>query len=200
MQVCAFFLALAGKAIDWSTLLGWTFIALAALSAILMALSPDRRKGMAALASELGLQFFPVLSADEMGTRGASFMHVSPQPARNCMRGMIDGRETVIFDQYIILDPVSGREGEGPNEGTVVGFRVPADTFCRDRGVIQRTFWHVEKMGEWVFVYHDRGLVKPAEIPSYVEEARDRFETATNPHGALAEDSGRTRQEQITDL
>jgi hypothetical protein len=63
----------------------------------------------------------------------------------------------------------------------VIGFRVAADSFCRDRGVIQRTFWHVEKMGEWVFVYHAQPLVEPVNIASYVEEARSRFELATNP-------------------
>jgi len=134
---------------------------------------------MADLASELGLEFFSVQSADQMGTRGASFVYGGIAVARNCMRGSIKGRETVIFDQAMEQDPVSG-SGVGPLEGTVVGFRVAADSFCRDRGVIQRTFWHVEKMGEWVFVYHARPLVKPVDIASYVEEARARFETATN--------------------
>jgi len=85
------------------------------------------------------------------------------------MRGTINGRETIIFDSYY----------QGQAQATVVGFRVPADSFCRDRG----TFWHVEKMGEWVFVYHLEPLVKPDKIASYVEEARARFETATNPQG-----------------
>jgi hypothetical protein len=98
-------------------------------------------------------------------------------PARNCLRGMIKGQETVIFDQDI-WDPVSG--SGGPFEATVVGFRVAANSFCRDRGVIQRTFWHVEKMGEWVFVYHWGQLpITAEEVSSYVEEARARFEEAT---------------------
>jgi hypothetical protein len=149
-----------------------------ALASILL-FSKSRKKGLATAASELGLHFFPTLSADQMGTRGASFVYMEFAPARNCMRGMIKGRETVIFDQNT-RDPVSG--SGGPFEATVVGFRVAADTLCRDRGVIQRTFWHVEKMGEWVFVYHGGQLpITAAEVSSYVEEARTRFEEATKP-------------------
>lgn len=149
-----------------------------ALASILL-FSKSRKKGLATAASELGLHFFPTLSADQMGTRGASFVYMGFAPARNCLRGMIKGRETVIFDQNM-WDPVSGTGG--PFEITVVGFRVAADSLCRDRGVIQRTFWHVEKMGEWVFVYHDGQLpITVAEVSSYVEEARTRFEEATKP-------------------
>jgi len=175
-------LAFATGPIDWSTVLGLPLTVLIALYALWLYFSPSRKKGLAVVASELGLQFFPMLSPDQMGTRGASFVFMGVAPARNCMRGMIKGRETVIFDQNMEQDPVSGN-GVGPWEGTVVGFRVAADSFCRDRGVIQRTFWHVEKMGEWVFVYHARPLVEPADIASYVEEARARFDTATNPNG-----------------
>jgi len=182
MWSAAAILALATKPIDWSTVVGVALTVLVALYVLLLYLSPSRRKGMSDLASELGLQFFPVLSADQMGTRGASFVYGGIAVARNCMRGMIKGRETVIFDQDMEQDPVKGNL-VGPWEGTVVGFRVAADSFCRDRGVIQRTFWHVEKMGEWVFVYHARPLVQPPEIASYVEEARARFDTATNPKG-----------------
>jgi hypothetical protein len=142
----------------------------------------SRRRKLAEVAAGLGLQFFPRVSADEMSTRGASFVYLQCTPARNCMRGTIQGRETVIFDQNMPIDPVGGRP-DGPVEATVVGFRVAADSFCRDRGIVQRTFWNVEKMGEWVFVYYTGTLVKPANIASYVEEARVRFETATNPGG-----------------
>jgi hypothetical protein len=152
------------------------FVVGLALASILL-FSKSRKKGLATAASGLGLQFFPSLSADQMGTRGASFVYMGFAPARNCMRGMIKGRETVIFDQNI-WDPVSG--SGGPFEATVVGFRVAADSVCRDRGVIQRTFWHVEKMGEWVLVYHDGQLpITTEEVSSYVEEARTRFEEAT---------------------
>lgn len=171
-------LALSTKSVEWSTVTGWAFTGLVALYGLLLYLSPSRRKGLAAVASELGLQFFPVRSVDQMGTRGASFVYMDCAPARNCMRGMIYGHETVIFDQDMPFDPVSGRS-DGPIEHTVVGFRVAAESFCRDRGVILRTFWHVEKLGEWVFVYHSRPLVKPAGIVSYVEEARARFKVAT---------------------
>jgi hypothetical protein len=178
MWRAAAILALTTMPIDWSTIAGSAVIVLVALYVLLLYFSPSRRKGMAVVASEVGLQFFPVLSADQIGTRGASFVYGGIAGARNCMRGIIKGRETVIFDQNM-CDPVSG--SGGPFEITVVGFRVAADSFCRDRGVIQRTFWHVEKMGEWVFVYHAQPPVTPAEIASYVEEARARFETATNP-------------------
>jgi hypothetical protein len=155
-----------------------------ALASILL-FSKSRKKGLAKAASELGLQFFPTLSADQMGTRGASFVYMRFAPARNCLRGMIKGRETVIFDQDMPVDPLGGTgAAAGPVETTVVSFRVAANSFCRDRGVIQRTFWHVEKMGEWVFVYHGGQLpITAAEVSSYVEEARARFETATNPNG-----------------
>ena len=176
-------LALSAKSIDWSYIAGFLIIILVVLYATAVYLAPSRRKGMAMVASELGLQFFPKLSADQMGTLGASFVFGGIAHARNCMRGQIKGRETVIFDQDLEADPVTG-SGAGPWEGTVVGFRVRDDSFCRDRGVIKRTFWHVEKMGEWVFVYHARPLVAPAGIAGYVEEARARFETATNPQGA----------------
>jgi hypothetical protein len=180
MWSAATILAFAIKPIDWWTVVGLALLVLAALYVLVLFFSPSRRKGMATMASEQGLQFSPVLSADQMGTRGASFVYEGIAVARNCMRGVIRGRETVIFDQNI-WDPVSG--SGGPFEVTVVGFRVAPDSFCRDRGVIQRTFWHVEKMGEWVFVYHSRPLVESVNIASYVEEARARFETATNPNG-----------------
>jgi hypothetical protein len=180
MWCAAAILAPATKRFEWSSVAGSLVIVLGALYVLSLIFNPARRKGMAALASDLGLQFFPVLSVDQIGTRGASFVYGGIAGARNCMRGMVKGRETVIFDQRI-WDPVSG-SGE-PFELTVVGFRVAAKSFCRDRGVIQRTFWHVEKMGEWVFVYHSRPLVEPSKIVSYVEEARARFETATNPKG-----------------
>jgi hypothetical protein len=158
------------------------FILVAIVLAAILLSGESRTKALARTASELGLQFFPQLSADQMGTRGASFVYMNLAPARNCLRGVIKGRETVIFDQNMPLDPLGGTgAGAGPVEATVVGFRVAANSFCRDRGVVQRTFWHVEKMGEWVFVYHE--LVNPTEVASYVEEARARFETATNPGG-----------------
>jgi hypothetical protein len=179
MRCVAAILFVAGGPIDWSMVGGVALIALLTMLGLAIYLSPSRKKGMADLASEMGLRFFPVQSADQMGTRGASFVYGGIAVARNCMRGTIKGRETVIFDQDMEQDPVSGNH-VGPWEATVVGFRVAADSFCRDRGVIQRTFWHVEKMGEWVFVYHTRPVVKPVDIASYVEEARARFETATN--------------------
>lgn len=183
MLCVAAIVRLATNPTNWSDLGFLLLIILVVLYAIWLYLSPSRKKGMEAVASELGLRFFPVLSADEMGTRGASFVYGGIAAARNCMRGMVKGRDTVIFDQSMEGDPVKGNL-VGPWEGTVVGFRVAADSFCRDRGVIQRTFWHVEKMGEWVFVYHTQPLVEPADIAAYVEQARVRFETATSPHGS----------------
>jgi hypothetical protein len=166
--------AFATGPIDRPVIITFAVAVLLALYTLHLARNPARTKAMAAVASELGLQFFPELSADELGTRGASFVRLNPAPGRNCMRGTINGRETLIFDLC----------NEGLIERTVVGFRVAADNFCRDRGLIQRTFWHVEKMGEWVFVYHEEPPVKPEKIPSYVEEARARFETAINPKGS----------------
>jgi hypothetical protein len=163
--------AFATRPTDRSAVIILAIGVLLALYVLYFYFNPDRRKAMSAVASELGLQFFPELSADEIGMRGASFVRLNPAPARNCMRGTISGRETIIFDLC----------NEGLVEATVVGFRVRGDSFCRDRGVIRPTFWHVEKMGEWVFVYHH--LAEPGEIASYVEEAGARFETATSPNG-----------------
>jgi hypothetical protein len=106
MWCAAATLAFTTNPIDWSTVVGSTVIVLVAVYVLLLYFSPSRRKGMAVVASELGLQFFPVLSADQMGTRGASFVYGGIAGARNCMRGMIKGRETVIFDQNT-WEPVS---------------------------------------------------------------------------------------------
>jgi len=168
--------AFAAGPFDPRTVITMAIAALLALYVRRLYFNPARTKALAEVASGLGLQFFPELAADELGTRGASFVDLNPAPGRNCMRGTINGRETVIFDSYY----------KGQVQGTVVGFRVAADSFCRDRGVIQPTFWHVEKMGEWVFVFHLEPQVKPEKIAAYVEEARARFETAINPHGSDA--------------
>jgi len=138
-----------------------------------------RTKSLAGTAAELGLMFFPKLPAEELSLPGASFYCPASTP-RNCLRGMIAGRETVIFDLPIVSS-MSNSPRENAIDGTVVGFRVSPDSYCRDRGVLQEASWHVEKMGEWVFVYHARPLVKPTKIAAYVEEARARFRQATDP-------------------
>ncbi len=163
------------------TALGYALCVLVALYGLLLWFSPSRTRAMAAVASELGLQFEPTMSRERMGVRGTAFDTATL--ARNCMRGMIAGRETVIFDQRMWT--VRDNPGEGLSEQTVVGFRVAADSCCRNRGILQPSKWNVEKMGEWVFVYGAYGLsspVKPGKIAAYVEEARSWFEKATDPN------------------
>jgi hypothetical protein len=78
--------------------------------------------------------------------------------SRNCRHGTIAGRETVIFDQRTQMSPTYQPSGNAVAEQTVAGFRVSADTYCRDRGVIQASVWHVEKNGEWIFVFQQNRL------------------------------------------
>lgn len=107
-------------------------------------------------------------------------------PAENCLRGTIAGRETVIFDQRLHGGGFNRQySADGADvSATVVGFRVPADSYCRDRGILQPSRWHVEKLGEWVFIFDGyRPLVKPAKIGAYIEEARAVFQSATDPNG-----------------
>jgi hypothetical protein len=97
------------------------------------------------------------------------------------MKGTIDGREIVIFDHRTQSGPAYQPSGESVTEHTVAGFRVAADSYCRDRGVLQASDWHIEKIGEWIVVFRLAHLVKPSGIPPFLEEARGWFQTATDP-------------------
>lgn len=175
-------LAFSTKPFQWWTAFGYALLLLVAMYALLLWLGPSRTKALAAVASGLRLQFDPKMSRERLCIRGATFD--TAIPPRNCMRGTLGGREIVIFDQTMPIAPVSRPAGDnGTAEQTVVGFRVAASAYCRDRGILQPSAWHVEKFGEWVFVYGRTGLVKPSAIKAYVEEAGAWFERATDPNG-----------------
>jgi len=145
-------------------------------------LAPSRAKAMADLAAQLNLHFEPIMTRAELGIRGTTFD--VGLPGENCMRGMIAGRDTIVFDKTMLINPATRPSGENvTSEQTIVGFRVPADSSCRSRSILQPNDWHVEKMGEWVFVYGKTGLIKPSKIAAYVEEARGWFEKSVEPKG-----------------
>jgi hypothetical protein len=138
-----------------------------------------RGKALARLAPGLGLQFSPTATPDALGIRDSTFCKVG-DVLGNCMRGTLAGRETVIFDQRTQSGPAYQPSGDGVAEQTVVGFRVPPGTYCRDRNVISSSPWHVEKIGEWIFVFQKGRLVRPRDIASFVEQARGWFNVATD--------------------
>lgn len=159
--------------------IGYALIVLLLAYAVAFWLTPSRAKNMAAVASHLRLHFEPIMSRAQLGILGTSFD--VGYPGENCMTGVISGRETMIFDKAMLVEPLSPPGGEKTaTERTIIGFKVPPNTPCRNRSILQPGDWHVEKMGEWIFVYGRRGLVKPREIPAYIEEARDWFVKATD--------------------
>jgi hypothetical protein len=141
-----------------------------------------RRTALSRLASRLGLEFRPTLPADGFGLKNVSF-YKADDLFTNYMRGSIAGRDTMIFDQHTWVGPDYMPRGNAQTDQTVVAFRVPSDTFCRDRGVRQpdTLAWRVEKVGEWIFVLRQYALVKPADIESFVEQARSEFQAAIDP-------------------
>jgi hypothetical protein len=81
MWSAATILAFAIKPIDWWTVVGLALLVLAALYVLVLFFSPSRRKGMATMASEQGLQFSPVLSADQMAP-GERLSSMKESPSR----------------------------------------------------------------------------------------------------------------------
>src|SRR5277367_6650822 len=127
-----------------------------------------RRRALSLVASRLGLQFSPEMTSESMGIKDSSF-YKAGDSFRNCMSGVINGRETAILDHrtFVHQDTVA--------EQTIAAFRVSADAYCRDRGTIKASPWHVEKIGEWIFVFQQSRLVKPPEIEKFLDEARHWF-------------------------
>jgi len=162
--------------------IGYALIVLLLAYAVAFWLTPSRAKNMAAVASHLRLHFEPIMSRAQLGILGTTFD--VGYPGENCMTGVIAGRETMIFDKTMLVEPLSRPGGEKTaSEQTIVGFKVSGDTPCRNRSILRPGDWHVEKMDEWVFVYGRDGLVKPRDIPAYIEEAREWFENATDAKG-----------------
>lgn len=162
--------------------IGYALIVLLLAYGLAFWLTPSRAKNMAAVASYLRLHFEPIMSRAQLGILGTTFD--VGYPGENCMTGLIAGRETMIFDKTMLVEPLSQPGSEKTaSERTIVGFKVSASALCRNRSILQPGDWHVEKMGEWVFVYGRNGPVKPREIPAYVEEAREWFEKSIDPKG-----------------
>jgi len=161
--------------------IGYSLLALLLAYALVVWLAPSRAKALRELARKHGFRYDPIVSRKEVGIEGTTFD--LGLPAENCMRGMATGRETIVFDKTMPIEPPPGPEIDTMTcERTVVGFRVAADVEIRNRSIVQPGDWHVEKMGEWVFLYGQTGLVKPRNMEAYVQEARGWFEKAIGPH------------------
>lgn len=96
----------------------------------------SRRKDLARLASEFGLEFAPRATLEQIGLLGTTFE--GGLPAENCLRGMIAGRETIVFDlrmRQLSLDGFREKSGYSGITAIIVGFRVPADCYCRSRDI-----------------------------------------------------------------
>lgn len=166
---------------DWNTA-DYTIWILGGLAFFALGLAHNlRRKALSRAASRLGLQSLPSLSPEILGITDSTFYQAG-DILENYMHGMVDGLDTVIFDQKTQANAAHDRTGDSVMEQTVAGFHVSAGAYCSNRGVIQSSEWHVEKIGEWVFVFNQGRLVQPAEIPRFLEEARGWFKIATDPN------------------
>jgi hypothetical protein len=157
--------------------IGYSLLALLLAYALVLWLAPSRAKALRDLARKHGFRFEPIVTRKEVGIEGTTFD--LGLPAENCMRGMAAGRETIVFDKTMPIEPPPGPSSDTLTcERTVVGFRVAADAEIQNRSIVQPGDWHVEKLGEWVFLYNQTGLVKPRNMEAYVEEASRWFERA----------------------
>jgi len=162
--------------------IGYSLLGLLLAYALVLWLAPSRAKALRDLARKHGFRFEPIVTRREVGIVGTTFD--LGLPAENCMRGMAAGRETIIFDKTMPIEPPPGPNSDTMTcERTVVGFRIAADAEVQNRSIVQPGDWHVEKMGEWVFLYGQTGLVKPRNMEAYVEEARRWFEKAAEKKG-----------------
>jgi hypothetical protein len=157
--------------------IGYSLLAVLLIYALAVWLAPSRAKALRELARKHGFRYDPIVTRKQVGIEGTTFD--LGLPAENCMRGMAAGRETIVFDKTMPIEPPPGPDSDTMTcERTVVGFRVAPDTKVQNRSIVQPGDWHVEKMGEWVFLYGQTGLVKPRNMEAYVEEARKWFEMA----------------------
>ena len=82
--------------------------------------APSRAKAMAQVASQLGLHFEPIMSRAQLGIKGTTFD--VGYPGENCMQGPIAGRDTLIFDKTMLIEPVGRPSDDNPTrEQTIVG-------------------------------------------------------------------------------
>jgi len=160
--------------------IGYSLLALLLIYAFVVWLAPSRAKALQQLARKHNFRFEPIMSRKELGIEGTTFD--VGLPAENCMRGMAAGRETIAFDKTMPIEPRPGPDTDTMTcERTVVGFRIAADTEVQNRSIVQPGDWHVEKMGDWVFLYGQTGLVKPRNMEAYVQAAQQQFEKSINP-------------------
>lgn len=155
--------------------IGYALLALLLAYALVLWLAPSRAKALQDLARKHNFRFEPIMSRKELGIEGTTFD--LGLPAENCMRGMAFGQETIVFDKTMPIE--SGTEAPSDSitcERTIVGFRVAPDLKVRNRSIAKPGDWHVEKMGEWVFLYGRTGLVRPRQMEAYVEQARKWYE------------------------
>jgi hypothetical protein len=161
--------------------IGYSLLALLLAYALVVWLSPSRAKALRELARKHGFRYEPIVTRKEVGIEGTSFD--LGLPAENCMRGTAAGRETIVFDKTMPIEPPPGPDSDTMTcERTVVGFRISADATVQNRSIVQPGDWHVEKMGEWVFLYGQTGLVKPRNMEAYVQDAQQQFEKSTTPN------------------
>lgn len=158
---------------DYALLL---FVVLALLY-IWFLFNDPRDKAMPQVAARLGLHFSRKVSPDIIGAREAEF-NEGGREFLNFMRGSIAGRETVIFDHWT----QSKSETDVATQQTVVGFRIDPETCFREWGSIRAAHWRAEKMGEWVFVFQRRHLVKPRAMEAFVAQARTWLEQSIDPN------------------
>jgi len=158
--------------------IGYSLLALLLAYALVLWLAPSRAKALQDLARKHNFRFEPIMSRKELGIEGTSFD--LGLPAENCMRGMAFGQETIVFDMTMPIEPSDDATSDSITcERTIVGFRIAPDLKVRNRSIAKPGDWHVEKTGEWVFLYGRTGLVRPRQMEAYVEQARKWFEKAT---------------------
>ena len=157
--------------------IGYALLVLLLAYALVLWLAPSRSKALQDLARKHNFRFDPIMSRKELGIQGTTFD--LGLPAENCMRGMAFGQETIVFDKTMPLEPADqGKSDSITCERTIVGFRIAPDLQVRNRSITKPGEWHVEKTGEWVFLYGRTGLVRPRQMEAYVEQARKWYERA----------------------
>lgn len=163
--------------------IGYGLLALLVIYGLVLWLAPSRAKALQDLARKYNFRYDPIMSRKELGIEGTTFD--LGLPAENCMRGMAFGQETIVFDKTMPLEPADqGKNDSITCERTIVGFRIAPDLPVRNRTIAKPGEWHVEKTGEWVFLYGRTGLVRPRQMEAYVEQARKWYERATGPQAS----------------
>src|SRR5690349_13855118 len=83
--------------------IGYGLLALLLAYALVLWLAPSRAKALRDLARKHGFRYEPIVTRKEVGIEGTTFD--LGLPAENCMRGMAEGRETIVFDKTMPIEP-----------------------------------------------------------------------------------------------